>query len=79
MQSAAILSYRDKVSNPLKELKRWEKIFDNKIVQAIEMKLCKTERMKVVKKDSRKFSAFNIQLKVVIEKRLSRFEGKIPN
>ena len=80
MQSVGILSYRDIVSNPSKELKRQEKIIDNKIEQAIgEMKLRKREIMNVVKKDPRKFSASNIKLKVVIQKRPSRFEEKIKN
>ena len=43
------------------------------------MKLRKREIMNMVKQDPRKFSALNIQLKVVIEKRPSRFEQKIPN
>ena len=43
------------------------------------MKLRKREIMNVVKKDPRKFSASNIKLKVVIQKRPSRFEEKIKN
>ena len=70
----------DEVSNPIKELKRQEKIIDEKIAQAIEeMQLRKTEIMDVIKKDPKKFSVSNIQLKILIEKRPSRFHGGIPN
>ena len=44
-----------------------------------EMQLRKTDIMNVIKKDPKKFSASNIQLKVVIEKRPSRSQGIIPN
>ena len=43
------------------------------------MKLRKTDIMNVTKKNPKKFSASNIQLKVVIEKAPSRFQGMIPN
>ena len=70
----------DKISNPVKELKRQEKIIDEKIAQATEeMQLRKTDIMDVIKKDPKKFFVSNIQLKVVIEKRPPRFHGKIPN
>ena len=43
------------------------------------MKLHKTEIMNLVKKDPKKYSASNIQLKVLIEKRPPRLQGKIKN
>ena len=43
------------------------------------MKLRKTEIMNLIKKDPKKYSASNIQLKILIEKRPSRLEGKIKN
>ena len=43
------------------------------------MKLHKTEIMNLVKKDPKKYSASNIQLKIMIEKRPPRLQGKIKN
>ena len=78
--ATVVLGHVDKVSNPVKELKRQEKILDEKIAQAIEeMTLRKTDIMNVIKKDPKKFSASDIQLKVVIGKGPSRSKDMIPN